>query len=121
MPIDSESGSGSNVTAIMNVNVNYDIGLYENSNFSKWSDCSFETPFVPMHRDVSATNANPLKTKNDEKIRRNLFGNSYSYDAKSLQMMSNFKSGSTLTHNEPNSTEYRFSQTQSSKYSLTFF
>lgn len=114
MTMDNESAIGYTAASMMGANVNnYDIGTYENSNFSKWSDCSFETPFVPMHREVSATNANPLKTKNDEKIRKNLFGNSYFSDANSsLQMMSSsYKSGT----NEHDLTENRISQSQISK------
>lgn len=62
---------------------------FDKSNFSKWSDCSFETPFVPpaAGRD---TNALPL---NGQEMRKNMFDNSYFSDFKSLQGSVPFSSG----------------------------
>lgn len=99
-----------NVNSKMGQSSNVDIDNYENSNFSKWSDCSFETPFVPIQRDVSV---GPQK-KQEDKIRRNLFGNSYFNDQSSSSQM--MKSGPVKAQNEPNGAERIFGQTQNSMY-----
>lgn len=70
---------------------------YDMPSLSKWSDCTFEIPFVPppssstssttnlsIHQEMSAANT-------EDKIRRNLLENSYFYDLKSLPVMNNFK------------------------------
>lgn len=75
-----------------------DIGNNENSTFSKWSDCSIETPFIPIQRDVSA---GPHK-KQEEKIRDNLFGNSYFTDYQSSHTMNQNKCGSMSAQTEQN-------------------
>lgn len=94
-------------------NVGIEANAYEKSNFSKWSDCSFETPFEPTLRDPHG----PPQATNNEKIRKNLFENSYFYDQKSSQMMNCFKSGPALSHNVNmmNST-MQFTQSQKGKF-----
>lgn len=82
---------------------NFDIGNYENSSFSKWSDT--EIPFGSNQSDAMS----PQK-KQDEKIRENLFGNSYFCNYQSSQPMSNSTSGQTMVLTE--NTEYPFSQAQ---------
>lgn len=70
---------------------NFDTGNYENSSFSKWSDT--EIPFLPNQQDICMS---PSK-KNEEKIRSNLFGNSYFYNYQSSSSSSS--SSSQLMYN----------------------
>lgn len=118
--IDCDSASNKNVPnmSAKGQSSNIDIGNYENSSFSKWSDYSFETPFVPVQRDVSVD----PQTKRNEKIRKNLFGNSYFNDGlSSAQMMTKTKSGSAMAQNELDVAEYTFGQMQNSKFLLSYF
>lgn len=55
---------------------------YDKSNFSKWSDCTFETPFVPAAGRDTNTNALLL---NAQEMRKNMLDSSYFSDFKSLQ------------------------------------
>lgn len=69
---------------------------YDKSNFSKWSDCTFETPFVPTIGRES--NANAIQSQNaQQKIRKNMFENSYFSDFKSLQGTMPISTGSSLS------------------------
>lgn len=69
---------------------------YDKSNFSKWSDCTFETPFVPPLGLES--NANALQA-NAEKMRKNMFENSYFSDFKSLPGITPFNAETALSGN----------------------
>lgn len=61
----------------------FDIGNYETANFSKWSDT--EIPVLPIQSDDVVDHC-PLKVnENENKIRKNLFGNSYFYNYQSSQ------------------------------------
>ncbi|XP_055296528.1 uncharacterized protein LOC129565554 isoform X2 [Sitodiplosis mosellana] len=79
---------------------NFDTRNYENSSFSKWSDT--EIPFLPNQQDICMS---PPKT-NEEKIRSNLFGNSYFYNyqsSSSAQLMNNnATNGQIVAHAETN-------------------
>lgn len=67
---------------------------YDKSNFSKWSDCTFETPFVPtIGREPSIT----TQQSNAEKIRKNMFENSYFSDFKSMQGITTYNPSSNTT------------------------
>lgn len=62
----------------------FDIGNYETANFSKWSDT--ELPVLPTQSDQDVVDHCPLTmNENEEKIRKNLFGNSYFYNYQSSQ------------------------------------
>lgn len=62
----------------------FDIGNYESANFSKWSDT--EIPALPTQSDQDVVDHCPLNlNENEEKIRKNLFGNSYFYNYQSSQ------------------------------------
>lgn len=91
-----------------------DIGNSETSNFSKWSDGSFEMPFVPIRKEVSV---DPQK-KQDNKIRRNLFGKSYFNEcSSSAPMMDNINSsGSAIAQNELSLAECSFGQKQNGAF-----
>lgn len=68
---------------------------YDMPSLSKWSDCTFEIPFVPPSSSTSSTTNlsihQELSANTEDKIRKNLFENSYFYDLKSLPVMNNFK------------------------------
>lgn len=68
---------------------------YDMPSLSKWSDCTFETPFVPTSSSTSSTTnlsiQQEMSANTEDKIRRNLLENSYFYDLKSLPVMNNFK------------------------------
>lgn len=85
---------------------NFDIGNYENSSFSKWSDT--ELPVLPTAQPDAESS--PSK-KNEEKIRKNLFGNSYFYNYQSSQAMNN-SSGQTTAPADTTTAEYSFGQAQ---------
>lgn len=68
---------------------------YDKSNFSKWSDCTFETPFVPTigrEPSISTQQSNAA-----EKIRKNMFENSYFSDFKSIQGITTYNPSSNTT------------------------
>lgn len=77
---------------------------YDLPSLSKWSDCSFEVPFVPAPQPSSSSAASAASVHHpdhmvssssantEDKIRKNLLENSYFYDLKSLPVMNNFKS-----------------------------
>lgn len=119
---DRESGSNINVpnmSAMMGQPSDIDIGNSETSNFSKWSDDSFETPFVPIQKAVSV---GPQK-KQENEIRRNLFGNSYfnEYSSSSQTVMDNTNSGSAIAQNELSSSlaECSFGQKPTGEFNST--
>lgn len=85
---------------------NFDIGNYESSSFSKWSDT--EIPFLPIQQDTCMS---PQK-QNEEKIRKNLFGNSYFSNYQSSQSMNNATNLQAKAHVENNNIEYSASQNQ---------
>lgn len=89
---------------------NFDIGNYENASFSKWSDTE-----LPSFGSNPADAMSPQK-KQDEKIRKNLFGNSYFCNYQSSQTMSNSTSGQTMALTE-NTPEYPFGQAQKGNFS----
>ncbi|XP_037025845.1 uncharacterized protein LOC119067158 [Bradysia coprophila] len=68
---------------------------YDLPSLSKWSDCTFEIPFVPPSSSTSSTTNlsihQDLSANTEDKIRRDLLENSYFYDLKSLPVMNNFK------------------------------
>lgn len=86
---------------------NFDIGNYENSSFSKWSDT--EIPFGSNQSDAMS----PHK-KQDEKIRNNLFGNSYFCNYQSSQPMNNSTNGQIMASTEH--TDYPLSQAQKGSF-----
>lgn len=103
----------SNTAMVSGATSNLDIGNYENSNFSKWSDT--ELPVIPVQNDVDTS---PPK-QNEEKIRKNLFGNSYFYNYQSSQTMNN-TSGQTLTQAEQKNAEYSFGQAPNGESLLSY-
>lgn len=69
---------------------------YDLPNMSKWSDCTFEIPFVPPPSSSTSSTTNlsihqDLSANTEDKIRRDLLENSYFYDIKSLPAMDTFK------------------------------
>lgn len=105
------------MSAIMGQPSDIDIGNSETSNFSKWSDGSFETPFVPIQKEVSV---GPLM-KQENKIRKNLFGNTYFNEySSSSQMMDNTNSGSAIAQNELSLAECSFGQKQTGEFHSKF-
>lgn len=102
-------------TVTSGVASNFDTGTYENASFSKWSDT--EIPFLPNQQDICMS---PQK-KNEEKIRSNLFGNSYfyNYQSSSQLMNNNSTNGQIVAHaenNNNNNTEQSVSQTPKGEY-----
>lgn len=113
-----DHNSNNNINACSADANRYNTG-YDMSTLSKWSDCTFETPFVPpmtasipaistlaSSRSLTALtmDAGGAATQqmingtctadvvfNEDKIRKNLYENAYFYDFKSLPVMSNFK------------------------------
>lgn len=90
---------------------NFDIGNYESSSFSKWSDS--ENPFLPIQQQDTCMS--PQK-QNEEKIRKNLFGNSYFSNYQSSQTMTNATNLQAKAHVENKSNEFSASQNQSKFY-----
>lgn len=84
----------------------FDTGNYENSSFSKWSDS--DTSFLPMQQNACMS---PPK-KHEEKIRSNLFENSYFYNHQFSQLMKNSKNGQNVTQAESNIAESASNHTQ---------
>lgn len=112
-----DHNSNNNITACAADSNRYTAG-YDMSTLSKWSDCTFETPFVPptasnaaistlaesnsltqLTMDAACGAPQQMLTGtstanvvfNEDQIRKNLYENSYFYDFKSLPVMSNFK------------------------------
>lgn len=105
------------MSTIMGQPSDIDIGNSETSNFSKWSDGSFDLPFVPIQKEVSV---GPHK-KQDDKIRRNLFGNSYFNDYSSSSQMMDNNGGSAIAQNELSLAECSFGQKQTGKFYSKFW
>lgn len=92
-------------TTVSGAASNFDIGNYENSSFSKWSDT--ELPVLATQNDADT---GPPK-QNEEKIGKNLFGNSYFYNYQSSQTMNN-SSGPSTAQAENKNAEFSFGQNQ---------
>lgn len=89
-----------------------DIGNYENATLFKWSDGASEMSFAPIQAEP-CTGPPP---KQENKIRRNLFGNSYFDPYQSHQVMADNNCGLDMaTPDEPHSTEHSFGHMQTSK------
>ncbi|XP_031627640.1 homeobox protein 2-like [Contarinia nasturtii] len=85
---------------------NFDGGNYENASFSKWSDN--DTPYLPIQQDACTS---PQKAKNNDKIRSNLFENSYFNNYQLTQLMNSSMNGRNMAQAETNIVEHSVNQT----------
>lgn len=101
---------------MMGAAANFDIGNADNSSFSKWSDT--ETAFAPIQQDACMS---PQKI-NEEKIRKNLFENSYfcNYQSSSSSPMSNSTSAPNPVQIESMNSEFAGIQVPKGKHLNTY-
>lgn len=103
--VELNDNSYSNTNKMTSALSSFDAGSYENSSFSKWSDT--DTPFLPMQQNACMS----PPEKNEEKIRSNLFENSYFYNYQLSQLMKNSKNGQNWTQAENKMTKSAVNQT----------
>lgn len=107
-------GMGGTNTATIRAGTTSDIGNFENTTLFKWSGGVNESSFAPIQ---SESFTGP-PSKQESKIRKNLFGNSYFDPYQSHQgVMAANNSGLSMmaSNNEPHTTEYAFGHMQKSK------
>lgn len=95
-----------------------DIGNYESATLFKWSDSVSEASFAPIQSEM---HTGP-PSKQESKIRKNLFGNSYFDPYQSHQGVmaaNNSGLGMVATRDEPHSTEYSFGHMQNSEWTFS--